>query len=781
MGGEINSVIKKGKDLLNLCLIFPDVYEIGMSHLGMKILYERLNDSENIFAERFFMPWADAIDKLGSGIFISLETFKPLKDFDILGFSLQYELSYTNLLSTLILSQIPVKSKDRNEISPIIIAGGPCVFNPSPLKNFIDAFFIGEMEEGLVDVVKEFYKIKEKSRLEKLTFLDSFDFIYVPSINPLKKVKRKIHMSFSEDNTLNKPIVPLMPVVQDRVAIEISRGCSRGCRFCQAGMIYRPVREKNVGLIEKNALEQLNLTGYDEVSMLSLSASDYSKLETLLMNFAQIVEKKNVSLALPSIRADMMKDYIFEELSRIRKSGFTIAPEAGSQRMRNIINKNLTEEQIEKAVLMAAKNNWNGAKLYFMIGLPFETDEDVIEIAELAKRLLTKTKSVNKRFNITVSVSNFVPKPFTPFQWCGQDSQEELYRKQKLIKENLYRTKIKFKFHNVEMSVLEAVISKGDELVGDILLRAVEKGCRFDGWDEMFDFKIWQDVFKEFSIVPEDISCKYFSKNSLLPWDNIDVGIEGHFLFKEYEISKKEILTEDCRIDVCSGCGLCDFKEIKNIDADDKNLSDNLEETNIRNYFKYEMIFEKKGRGILLSSIEISKMFVHILKICGVTLEFSYGFNPQPKFSYLFALPVGMEGEHEIAYFSAAELDNSKVLINKMHNFLPEGIRVKKIRKRKNTKKVHVAKVFYKLGESEYDFLKKSLENDKAYYIKKNKKGVNKRISLKDFNPKIFENYFAMNISTQGGFNLLEFFKFWDYNISNLEISRTKIELLQGE
>ncbi len=781
MGSELNSTIKHNNNYLSLCLAFPDVYEIGMSHLGIKILYERLNKSNIIFAERFFMPWVDAIDKLGSEIFVSLETFKPLKDFDILGFSLQYELSYTNILLTLISSKIDVHSQNRSEKSPIVIAGGPCVYNPAPLKNFIDAFFIGEMENDLTEVAERFFEFKTKSRIEKLEFLNSFDFIYVPQIDDKKIVKRKIHMDFSFDKTLEKPIVPYMPVVQDRVSIEISRGCSRGCRFCQAGMIYRPVREKSPDLISNNALEQLKVTGYDEVSMLSLSASDYTKLEPLLMNFSKVLMKNNVSLALPSIRADMMEEYIFEELSRIRKSGFTIAPEAGSQRMRNIINKNLTEEQITKAVLMAAKNKWNGAKLYFMIGLPFETDKDVVEIAELAKRLLSKVRTINKRFTITVSVSNFVPKSFTPFQWCGQNSMKKLHKKQKLIKENLQKTKIKYKFHDIKMSMLEAVISKGNENTGSILLQAVKNGCRFDGWSEIFDYEKWAQSFSELKINPEDISCKSFSEFDELPWKNIDVGIHNSFLFNELKISEKEILTEDCRIDVCTGCGLCDFNEIKNMNAKTEEINAKNQFTKPSDYKKYELIFEKKNKGILLSSIETSRMFTHALKVSDVILEFSYGFNPQPKLSYIFALPVGIEGENEIIFFSAEKIKQPKILLKKLNELLPEGIKIKKITERKNTKKIQMAQLTYLLGKSEYSFLKEYLENKKAYYIKKTKKGIEKKICLSKFKPEFYENYFKMEITTQGGFNLLEFFKFWDYNISNLEINRTNVKILHKE
>lgn len=785
IGEEINSVLKDGDDYFNVCLAFPDVYEVGMSHLGMKMLYERLNCSELIFAERFFMPWTDAIDELGKDIFVSLETFRPLKQFDVLGFSLQYELSFSNVLASLIHSDIPVRSTDRKDDDPIVIAGGPCVVNPKPLSSFIDAFFIGEMEEMLITVMEELAQISNKSRSEKLNFLNTFDFIYVPSIKKTKKTKRYIHMSFSQEKTITNLLVPLMPIVQDRVAIEISRGCSRGCRFCQAGMIYRPVREKDVDMILNNAVEQIAMSGYSEVSLLSLSASDYTQLEILLLKLAELVKSKKVSLSLPSLRADKIKDYIFKEISKIRKSGFTIAPEAGSQRMRDIVNKNLSEEDIVKAVKVAAENGWNGAKLYFMIGLPFETDEDVVEIGELAKRLKSVTMEVSRRFNITVSVSNFVPKPFTPFQWYPQNSAAEFERKQKLIRDSLHRSRIKYKFHNVHQSVLEGSFSRGDEQMGEVLLQAVKNGNIFDGWGEMFNAFSWNESFEPFGFNVEDVACREFDVLDTLPWDVIDAGIKKDFLIKDYQDSESGESIDDCRVDQCTDCGICDFDTIKNINASLKVIDEQcetlVEESKI--YVKYEMIFEKLGKASLLSSIELSRTLHHVFSIVKIDIEFSYGFNPQPRLSYVFPLSVGVEGQNEIVYFSSVKLIDIENIILKLNNLLPNGIRIKEIKNNFDIKKVSDAVIGYRLDRNSFAFLKNKFDNDEAYYIKKNKKGIEKRVKIMDYvkNVKeIVDNHITITISTQGGFNILEFFRYWNYNTSKVDLSREWVKIIQG-
>lgn len=774
INNEFNSYHKDRENLLKMCLIFPDVYEVGMSHLGLKILYERLNKSKDIVCERFFMPWVDAINEFDSEIFISLESGTHLSEFDILGFSLQYELSYTNMLKIIEKSNIPLFSKDRNNRHPLIIAGGPCTVNPAPILEFIDVFFIGEMEEEITQILNEL-KDKNLNRVDSLNFLNSFPFTYVPFVEPEKTVKRNVYKNFHQDITLEKPLVPLMPVVQDRVTVEISRGCTRGCRFCQAGMIYRPSRERNIEDILKNALDQIKNTGYLEVSLLSLSAADYSCLEELLIKLASSLSESKISLSLPSIRADRVKDYIFRELKKVRKSGFTIAPEAGSQRMRNIINKDLSEEEIINAVVCASNNGFNGAKLYFMIGLPFENDEDVAHIAYLASKI---KRNVRKSFNITVSVSNFVPKPFTPFQWYPQDSVNELIRKQNIIKEILKNTKIKYKFHDPYQSIIEGAISRGDKRLSSIFINALKNGSIFDGWSEYFDFEKWKKCFEISGYKIEDFASKPFAKDDILPWDNVDVGVSKEFLWSEYEKSKNEKITFDCREKGCTGCGICDFKEIKNINAT-LNTHFNIQLSESESFNKTGLIFTKQNISTLFSAIDLNRIFIHSFNIAEIDVAYSRGFNPQPKLSYLYPLPVGVEGENEIL-IANIKLEHIEEKIKKLNSILPLGLGIKTIFE---ASKIDLSKDFiaeYEFDNEYFNIIKSHIENDTAYYEKTGKNNLIKRIDLKNYITEISCNTLKLKVSNTGTFNFVEFFKFLKYNISKIRITRKQITPVSG-
>lgn len=770
---EINSVHKKG-DFYKICLCFPDLYEIGMSHLGLKILYESVNHSEKVAAERFFSPWEDAVREFGSNIFVSLESGTPLKNFDMLGFSLQYELSYSNLLFTLKMASVPFFSNERGDTDPIVVAGGPCTYNPSPLSNIVDAFFIGEMDNKLKDVLEELYLIKGSSRKERLYFLNSFDFVYVPSIDKHKKVRRFINMGFHSEKGLTKQIVPLMPITQDRVAVEISRGCTRGCRFCQAGMIYRPVREKNVDKIISDGVGLLESSGYKEISLMSLSASDYTKINSLMGTFSELVREDKISLSLPSLRADQIDDFMFESLAKVRKSGFTIAPEAGSQRMRDVINKDLTEDEIYRAIEKAALNGWTSAKLYFMVGLPFETDNDVLEIAELVARLKRRLKGKG-HIDITVSVSNFVPKVFTPFQWHPQNNLQELMRKHSLLKDALRKYKFNFKFHDIRQSLLEGAFSRGDERLNNVLVMAAEKEFMFDGWSEYFNYEKWEDIFSACGITVEEIACKKYQYGDLLPWDNIDTYIKKDFLWEEFKKSSDEAKTQDCKISNCSGCGVCDFHEVQNIIAEDT-IPSLKKESKVIKEASYELVFEKKGYASLLSAIELSRVFHHAFEIACIKLSFSKGFNPQPKINYVYPLPVGVEGENEIMVFISNKLDNIPLFTAKINSILPEGLKVNAINEIEKFDQQE-AEVFYRLEKNDFNFLKEAFAEDRCYYYKKSKSGDVKRIDIKDFNVHFDDNkcMVTLQIDNKGGYNLLEFFKFWNYN--DYIITRSHIKL----
>ncbi|MEF3255312.1 MAG: TIGR03960 family B12-binding radical SAM protein [Deferribacterales bacterium] len=776
INNEINSIHKDFEfDYLKVCLIFPDLYEVGMSHLGIKILYESLNSSSKIVAERFFMPWTDALDKFGSDIFLSLESKKKLKEFDILGFSLQYELSYTNVVYILKMSQIPLKSNLRQEDDPIIIAGGPCVHNPAPLSEIIDAFFIGEMDEKLREVLEELKNKRFSSRYEKLKFLNRFDFVYVPNIDKNKKTTRYIFKNFSSTNTLKKQIVPLMPITQDRVAVEISRGCTRGCRFCQAGMIYRPVREKDLDMIMDEGVNLLECSGYKEISLMSLSASDYTKIKELMVIFSEKIKNDNISLSMPSLRADQIDDFIFETLSKVRKSGFTIAPEAGSQRMRDIINKNLTEEEIYLAMEKATLNGWNSVKLYFMVGLPYEQDEDILEIAELVHRCKRRLNGKGN-INITVSVSNFVPKAFTPFQWFPQNSIEEFRHKHSILKDRLKKYKINFKFHDIYQSIMEGVFSRGDHRLNDVLVEAANRGFIFDGWSEMFDYGKWEELFSDCGLdIEKDFACREYLYDDKLPWENIDLGVTKDFLWSEYEKSRSIKVTPDCKLDKCSKCGVCDFKEIKNIVAQKGSVaiksSDRLVNDN-----HYMLLFEKSDLASLLSAIEIGRVFHHIFEIVGVDLIFSRGFNPQPKLNYVYPLPVGVEGDNEIIIFRADDIKNYESLIEEMNRILPAGLKVKQIMKIDKYEQGE-AETVYQLSKEDFSFLERSLNEGKDFYEKRGKNGALRKIFINDYLVGLDKEGLTiiMKIDNKGGINLLDFFKFCNYN--NNKVKRLKINL----
>ncbi|PLX69638.1 MAG: B12-binding domain-containing radical SAM protein [Denitrovibrio sp.] len=778
INGEINSFHKSHEGRSTFCLIFPDIYEVGISHIGYKMLYERLNKLENIACERFFMPWVDAIDTFGSEMFVSLESSKELKDFDVIGFSVQYELAYSNMLQTLIKSHIAIRSKDRGEDEPIVIAGGPCVVNPMPIAPFMDAFFVGESEGTLMEVMAQFHEKKKAGakRQELLQFLNSFSFTYVPSIDPDKKVTRSMHATFTQESTAEKLIVPTIPAVQDRVAVEISRGCTRGCRFCQAGIIYRPNRERSVDDIARDALTQLANTGYLETSLLSLSASDYSRLEELLVTMVKLTSNRQVSLSLPSIRADRIKEYMFRELSKVRKSGFTIAPEAGSQRMRDAINKGLTEEDILAAVEKASDAGWNGAKLYFMIGLPGETMEDVLAIAEIAR----KAKFLRKgRFNIKVSVSNFVPKPHTPYQWYGQNSGDDFFNKKNELKALLKKYKIMCSFHGIRASVLEGVFARGSVELADVIEEAVLKGARFDAWSEFFDNDIWAAAFEKFGFKDSDFSERDYDKDEKLPWDNIDVGVTKKFLWDEYQKSEQLLATPDCASDACSSCGVCDFDMIKNELSKPVTINTNEDSPKNEVFERYSLVFSKVKRMSLLSAIETQRLFTHVLTLADIGLKFTAGFNPQPKLSYVQAASTGLEGLNEVILFESAHIDDLNALVDKINSIMPLGVDVRTIQKFTIHPKKFDTYVRFTVRDDLFALFRESYLKGEAAYIKINKKGIEKPLNAAGYVVSISEKDVVFKTETTGNFNLFDYFESLGYKRSEMDIVRLNTYLLE--
>jgi len=562
VGGELNQVVKSNaEELVRFAFCFPDTYEIGMSHLGMKIIYHLLNERDDCACERVFAPWVDMEAELRAANIplFSMETQTPLAEFDILGFTLQYEMSYTNVLNILDLANIPLLASERGEEFPLVCVGGSCAYNCEPIADFVDFAVLGEAEEVICEII-EAYKKHKSCGGSKLQFLESIakiDGIYVPQFydvtynndgtvaaitpnnpNASATVRKRIIADLNSAFTPEKVIVPFIEIVHDRNMIELFRGCGRGCRFCQAGFIYRPVRERSVERLLDCAEKLMESTGYEEISLMSLSTSDYSHLEELTDKLLELTEKRKVNLALPSLRVDNFSIELMQKVQKVRKSGLTFAPEAGTQRLRDVINKNVTEENLANAASTAFAGGYGGVKLYFMLGLPTETLDDVDGIATLARSTLDEYYKIpkeqrNRNIRITVSTSMFVPKPFTPFQWTAQESIESLGEKQRRLKDLLKVKNIVYNYHQSDVSYLEAVFSRGDRRLAAVLLEAFKLGCRFDGWSEHFRADLWIQAFDKCEINADFYAARKREFDEILPWEHIDVGVKKEFLIKE--------------------------------------------------------------------------------------------------------------------------------------------------------------------------------------------------------------------------------------------------------
>ena len=581
-GGELNSVVKDASKVkLRYAFCFPDSYEIGMSHLGMKILYSLVNERDDAWCERVFAPWVDMEEEMRKNHvpLFALESGDALDKFDLIGFTLQYELSYSNVLNMLDLGNIPLRSKDRTSLTPIVVGGGPCACNPEPLADFFDIFLPGEGEEvtnELIDLLIE-HKEKGSTKLEFLREAAKIEGVYVPafydvayhedgtiaSVTPKEtapaRVKKRIISDLDSVYYPDKFVVPFVDIVHDRAVTEVFRGCIRGCRFCQAGFIYRPIREKKSETVNRQAKCLCETTGYDEVSLCSLSTSDYSQVEKLIPDMLSWAVPEKINVSLPSLRVDNFSEELMEELKKVRKSGLTFAPEAGTQRLRDAINKNVTEEKVLHTSAQAFRGGWTAVKLYFMMGLPTETLDDVAGIAELAQKVVNEfyknpDKPKGKGVTVSVSVASFVPKPFTPFQWEPQDTMEQLVEKQKYLLENVHTHKIQVSWHQSQTSFLEGVFARGDRKLCDVIESAWKKGCKFDGWDEFFLFDKWTEAFNECGVDPSFYSNRRRDFNEILPWDHLDYGIRKEFLIAENKKAHESVTTPNCR-QKCSACG----------------------------------------------------------------------------------------------------------------------------------------------------------------------------------------------------------------------------------
>ena len=585
IGGEVGSIIKdKSKIDVRFAFCFPDTYDIGMSHLGMKILYSLTNERENYWCERCFAPSEDfeAIMRENDIPLYALESLDPIKDFDFIGFTMQYELSYTNVLNMLDLAGIPLFASERGDkLGQIVIAGGPCVCNPEPLADFFDMFILGEGEEVNLEVIDLYWEMKQQgaSRLEYLRRAAQIEGVYVPQF---------YHFTYKEDGTISKVeasdgapeivhkriirdfdkvyypenfVVPFTEIVHDRVSVEVLRGCIRGCRFCQAGFIYRPFREKHTDTICRETKCLCENTGYDEVSLASLSTSDHSEIDPMLTQLIDYTAKEKINLSLPSLRVDNFSESLLEKIKKVRKSGLTFAAEGGTQRLRDVINKNVTEEEIMNTCTIAFKGGYSAVKLYFMMGLPTETDEDIVGIAELAQRIVDLFYSIEDRpkgrggVQVSVSCATFVPKPFTPFQFEPQDTREMIEHKQKLLLDSVKTKKIKVSYHDPNVSQLEVILAKGDRRLCKAIYTAWKKGCKFDSWEEHYHFEKWLEAFADCGIDPSFYANRRFEYDEILPWDHLDYFVSKQFLIRENQTAHQSKTTPNCR-QRCSGCGV---------------------------------------------------------------------------------------------------------------------------------------------------------------------------------------------------------------------------------
>jgi radical SAM family uncharacterized protein/radical SAM-linked protein len=690
---------RKDSPEIRFVLAFPDVYEVGMSHLGFQILYDILNRSEWLAAERVYAPWPDREEQLrlaGSGL-VSLESSTPLADADILGFTLQHELSYTNILNMMALSGIPLLAAERNESWPLLLAGGPCAYNPEPLADFFDAFLLGDGEEAAVEIAVAYrsWKASGAGKKELLATLAGIAGVYVPSyftvgyhadgrmesITPLQgpaKVRRRFLSDLNKAPYPTDPVIPFLKTVHDRVSMEIGRGCTRGCRFCQAGYIYRPVRERSPEEILANIEATLAATGYDEVSLLSLATGDYGCLTPLLQELMRRYAESRVAISFPSLRVGTLSPELVEEIKKVRKTGLTLAPEAGSERLRQVINKGITEEALLADAQAAYSAGWRLIKLYFMIGLPTETMEDVQGIVDLSRRVKTAGKGTGHGGDVNVSVSNFVPKAHTPFQWEEQISYEDILTKQEYLRHELKRKKLHFKWHDAPLSVIEGVFARGDRRLGMVLVEAVRLGCRFDSWGDHFSFSKWQKAFAAAGIDPR-FYLRRREIDELLPWDHIDSGVSREFLLRERQRAVTGEATVDCRSSVCSACGVCDFQDVSMRLAQKAGALPPVAPAPAAASADFERIrvrYSKTGAMIFLSHLELITLFTRAVKRAGIPVKFSQGFHPHPKFSFATALSVGVESFAEYLDIEIEPGYGADSVRESLNRVLPEGIAV---------------------------------------------------------------------------------------------------------
>jgi radical SAM family uncharacterized protein/radical SAM-linked protein len=696
VGGEIHAIKKDPRIAdVSFALAFPDVYEVGMSHLGLKILYHILNRQDRVAAERVFCPWVDLETELRNrGLALrSLESNRSLAEFDIVGFSIQHELSLTNVLTMLDLGGIPFLAQERKGMFPIVIAGGPACFNPEPFALIFDGILVGDGEDAVLQISEVIGEAKRNkaSKDEVLVLLSRIRGMYIPRffnvtykedgrisaieprLNDYREVRKAIVSDINQYPPPDSQIVPYTELVHDRLALEISRGCTRGCRFCQAGMIYRPVREREPGSVMENAAKGLQCTGFEEISLLSLSSGDYGCLGPLLKALMDEQAEGKIALSLPSLRVDSLDPAWFEQIKRVRKTGFTLAPEAGNDRLRRIINKKLTDDEILSMAGKIFDAGWELIKLYFMIGLPSEREGDLLDIVRLVKEVSRKG---GRRGKVNASVAAFVPKAHTAFTWMPQISLEESRRRIGLIRGALKDSRVRLKWNQPEMSWLEGIFSRGDRRLTEVLIRAWKKGARYDAWSEHFDLSLWTDAFKEAGLDPGFYLHRERDLDEILPWDHIRSGVAKAFLVEERQKAREEIETADCR-EHCLSCGVCDHDSVGPV------LYSCWEPPVVRKHVpssgpvtRYRVVFCKTGSIRHLSHLELARLFIRALRRACIPVVFSAGYHPMPKISFAAALPVGTESLHETMDIQVYGPESASTIQDKLARRLPAGIRI---------------------------------------------------------------------------------------------------------
>jgi radical SAM family uncharacterized protein/radical SAM-linked protein len=703
LGTEIN-IIKKDlhRVALRFALIFPDLYEIGTSHFGLQILYHILNKHPDIAAERVFAPDVDMEAQLRRSDLplFSLESHAPVNQFDIIGFSLLYELNFSNVLNLLDLAGLPLRAAQRDDSHPLVIAGGPCTCNPEPVADFFDAMVVGDGERVIVELSKTWLQWKAQAGRQKFDLLkrwSAIEGVYVPSFfephtdargaRTLKprfddhnRVQRTIVADLDDLSFPDKPIVPYGKPVHDRLRLEVSRGCTRGCRFCQAGMIYRPVRERAPQTLMALAQTSLEATGYEDVSLLSLSTGDYGCIAPLMEQLMARFATDQVAVSLPSLRAGTLTPELMSLIKTVRKTGFTIAPEAGSQRLRDVINKNITETEIFETVTDAFRLGWRVIKLYFMIGLPTETHADLQALVDLVKRLREINVPHPRAGKINVSVATFIPKPHTPFQWAPQNTLAESTEKINWLKQQLALPGIQFKWQNPEVSMLEGLWARGDRSLSELLIRAYQKGCKFDGWSDKFRFDLWQQAFEEAGIDLDGLIFRQRDTDEPLPWDHIDTRVSKDFLRNEWHKSIQEAFTEDCRDGDCSACGVCDFSELEPRVHRDAGFPAAVHTPSAApsetEYTKLSLTYSKLDQARYYGHLELMNIFMRAFKRAGIAVKFSKGFHPKPKVSFKDPLPLGLESQCEQITLSVPIHISARQVIDGLNAKLPAGLRI---------------------------------------------------------------------------------------------------------